>query len=162
MKRRLLLLLAFFSVFLICSISFIPSAQSSIVNDDIEKEIKIFNESPSKLFLLILSIINMPLVFISIIVSIFVYLNYVPIMCIAYIYQNNFWEDNPLINEVSPTILVFIIFAIMLIWIGLPIIFMMGNLLYFFDFEKEDFSYYFKIAGRSYEDFISNLLRYGF
>ena len=39
MKRRFFFLLAFFSVFLICSMSFIPSAQSSMVKDDIEEKI---------------------------------------------------------------------------------------------------------------------------
>ena len=36
MKGRLFFLLAFFSVFLICSISIIPSAQSSMVKEEIE------------------------------------------------------------------------------------------------------------------------------
>jgi len=36
MKRTIFILLAFFSIFLICSMSIIPSAQSSIVEDEIE------------------------------------------------------------------------------------------------------------------------------
>jgi len=161
--KRILLLLAFFSVFLILSISFIPSAQVNIIEDEIENKLSnILIEPLFIILLIILMVVDIPIVIFSLLVSIILYLIYIPTQLIAYIYQNYFWEDKPLIPDASPIIIVYVFFAILLIFVGLPIIFMLGAGLYFVNLGYEEFSDYFISAMRVYGNFISSLLRLGF
>jgi hypothetical protein len=110
------------------------------------------------LLLFILSLVDIPLIIISLIISIIEFLIYIPVIIITLIYEKYFWEDTPGIPDWPPSLFVVLFFAILLLFTGIPTIFMIGTCLYFVNIGYEDFSDYFGDAMRIYADFITNLL----
>lgn len=110
------------------------------------------------ILLLILSLVDIPLIIISLILSIIEFLIYIPVLIVTLIYEKFFWEDTPGIPDWPPSLFVVLFFAILLMFTGIPTIFLIASGLYFINFGYEDFSDYFKDAAMIYEDFITNLL----
>ena len=102
------------------------------------------------LLLLILSLVDIPLIIISLIISIIEFLIYIPVIFIFLIIDNYFWEDNPDIPDLPPSAWAGLFFAILLMLTGIPTIFLIATGLYFINLGYEDFSDYFRDAMRIY------------
>ena len=110
------------------------------------------------ILLLILSLVDIPLIIISLIISIIEFLIYIPVIFIFLIIDNYFWEDIPFIPDLPPSAWAGLFFAILLMLTGIPTIFLIATGLYFINLGYEDFSDYFRDAMRIYGNIISNLL----
>ena len=97
-----------------------------------------FNLDLMKSLLFILAIIDIPVILLSLIISVIIYLIYLPIQFITIIYTLFFWvTDIPI--AIPPAFIIIDIFTFLLAFIGFPIIFFIGTLQFINDIENKEY-----------------------